>query len=50
MVLDTTINYYNFVRPHQALNGLTPAEMAGIDLKLGNDKRLDLIKLAVDGI
>lgn len=27
--------YYNFIRPHQALNGKTPAEVAGVDLKLG---------------
>jgi hypothetical protein len=30
-----------------ALDGKTPAEMAGIDLKLGNNKWQDLIKLAV---
>ncbi len=30
--------YYNFIRPHQALNGKTPAEVAGIDLKLGKNR------------
>ncbi len=30
-----------------ALAGKTPAEKAGIDLNLGNDKWVDLIKLAV---
>ncbi len=36
--------FYNFVRPNQALNGVTPAEKAGINLKLGNNKWLSLIK------
>ena len=36
--------YYNFIRPHQSLNGQTPAEKANIDLELGNNKWLNLIK------
>jgi transposase-like protein len=39
--------YYNFIRPHQALNGKTPAEVAGVDLKLGKDRWKGLIKQAV---
>ena len=39
--------YYNFVRPHMALEGKTPAQMAGMDLKLGSNKWLDLIKRSV---
>lgn len=39
--------YYNFIRPHMALDGQTPAEKAGLDLNLGNDKWLDLIKLSI---
>lgn len=39
---------HNFVKPHQGLNGKTPAEAAGIDLNLGDDKYLDLIKLAIN--
>lgn len=35
---------HNFVNPHQQLNGKTPAEAAEIDLKLGRNKILDLIK------
>ena len=30
--------YYNFIRPHQALNGLTPAEKAGFDFCLEHKK------------
>ena len=40
--------HHNFVKPHQGLNGKTPAEAAGIDLNLGEDKYLDLIKLAIN--
>jgi transposase-like protein len=39
--------YYNFIRPHQALNGKTPAEVAGINLKLGKSKWERIIKQAV---
>ncbi len=35
--------YYNFVKPHQALEGKTPAETAGIETK-GKDKWKNLIK------
>ena len=37
---------HNFIRPHQGLDDKTPAQEAGIDLELGTDKYLDLIKLA----
>jgi len=36
--------YYNFIRPHQALNGKTPAEKAGIDLGLEGDRWAELIE------
>ena len=36
--------YYNYLRPHQALKGKTPAEKAGIDLKLEGNKWEQLIK------
>jgi hypothetical protein len=37
--------YHNYVRPHTALEGKTPAEKAGITLK-GSDKWLTLIQNA----
>ena len=43
-VIDGWRIYYNFIRPHQALNGKTPAEVAGLDLNLGENKWLSLIK------
>lgn len=35
----------NFINPHQGLKGKTPAEAAEVDLKLGRNKLLNLIKL-----
>ena len=35
---------HNFVKPHQGLDGKTPAQAANIDLNLGTNKYLDLIK------
>lgn len=37
-------NYYNFLRPHMSLKGKTPAEAAGIDLKLEGNRWKSLIK------
>ena len=37
--------YYNHIRPHQALNGKTPAEAAGIETE-GENKWLTLIQNA----
>ncbi len=37
--------YHNFVRPHEGLNGQTPAERAGIKVE-GEDKWLTLIQNA----
>jgi hypothetical protein len=36
--------YYNFVRPHMALENHTPAEIATMPVQLGTDKWLDLIR------
>jgi len=42
--LDLRRVIHNFVNPNQELNGKTPAEMAEINLKLGRNKLLELIK------
>jgi transposase-like protein len=39
---------YNFVRPHIALDGKTPAEEAKINLELGNNKWKGLIEKAIE--
>jgi transposase-like protein len=36
--------YYNFIRPHMALNGKTPAEMANINLQLEQNRWESLIR------
>jgi transposase-like protein len=38
--------YLNFVRPHQALEGNTPAEAAGIVIH-GENKWIELLKLGI---
>lgn len=36
--------YYNFIREHQSLNGLTPAEMAGLFEASGQNRWMELLK------
>jgi hypothetical protein len=36
--------YYNFIKPHTALNGKTPAQKANVDLRLGDRRWIELIK------
>ncbi len=38
--------FYNFVRPHMALDEQTPAQAAGIDIKLDGNKWMELIRQA----
>lgn len=38
--------HYNFVRPHSALEGQTPAEMAGVGIE-GENKMLGLLRKAI---
>lgn len=47
-VIDGFRIYYNFIRPHMALDGKTPAEKAQLDLNLGENKWLSLIKRSLD--
>jgi len=37
-------NYYNFIRPHTSLNGLTPSQVANLDLQLDRNKWLSLLR------
>ena len=39
---------HNFVNPNQQLQGKTPADVAEINLRLGRNKLLDLIKYVRD--
>lgn len=45
-IIDGMRIYYNFIRPHMALNGKTPAEQANIDSLMEGNKWLFLIKRA----
>lgn len=36
--------WYNFIRPHQALNGMTPSQVARIDLGLDRNRWLSLLR------
>jgi hypothetical protein len=38
--------HYNFVKPHQALNGQTPGQVAGVGVEGGN-KWMELLKKAL---
>ena len=46
--MDLRRTIHNFVNPNQELNGKTPAEMAEINLRLGQNKLLSLIKFVRD--
>jgi len=48
--MDLRRTIHNFVNPNQELQGKTPAEMAGINLKLGRNKLLSLIKFVRDNV
>lgn len=39
--------YYNYIRPHSSFKGLTPSQMAGLNLNLGQNKWEGLLKLSM---
>ena len=47
-IIDGFRNYYNYIRPHQALDGRTPAEVANTYLSLDGNKWLGLIKKSAE--
>ncbi len=47
-MLENYRTYYNFIRKHQALNGKTPAEFAGIDLRLNENKWENLLVRSIE--
>lgn len=42
--MDGFKNYYNYLRPHMALDNITPAKYAGVNLELDRKKIKNLIK------
>lgn len=40
--------YYNYIRPHQGIGGLTPAQMANIPIDLTGNRWMRMIELAVN--
>ncbi len=40
--------YYNFIRPHMGLNGYTPAEVANVQVELGENKWRGMIDASVE--
>jgi putative transposase len=45
--LDGMRVYYNYIRPHQGIDGLTPAQMAGIPINLMGNRWEKMIGMAV---
>jgi len=39
--------YYNYIRPHQGIGGLTPAQMANIPINLMGNRWETMIGLAI---
>ena len=40
--------FHNYIREHEGLDGKTPAEMANLDLNLGQNKWLSLIRKSIN--
>lgn len=47
-IIDGLKVYYNFIRPHQGLDGKTPAEVAGINLELKGNRWLELYAIMLN--
>jgi transposase-like protein/predicted RNA-binding Zn-ribbon protein involved in translation (DUF1610 family) len=45
-MMDSFRVYYNYIRPHQSLNGMTPAEICDIPINLSGNKWLKMIEMA----
>ena len=45
-IVDGNRIYYNFIKPHEGLDGKTPSEKAGITIE-GNNKWLTLMKKSI---
>jgi len=41
--------YYDYIRPHQGINGIMPAQMANIPLDLTGNRWMTMISLATAG-
>lgn len=44
--MDGYLVYYNYFKPHEALNGKTPAEVAKVDYRIKNWKELSQIHVS----
>jgi len=44
--LDGMTVYYNYIRPHQGIDGLTPAQMANIPINLNGNRWMRMIELS----
>jgi putative transposase len=45
-LVDAMRIHYNYIRPHQGIGNQTPAELAGINLNLGENKMESLMRLS----
>jgi len=45
-IVDGNRIYYNFIKPHMALNGKTPSEEAGVTIE-GSNKWVTLMKKSI---
>ena len=48
LIINGYMIYYNFIRPHMSLNSKTPAKEVKIDLNLGKNKWLDLLRKSLE--